>query len=473
MGKELPIIEPAPQTTGPLQENVSPHSLTPGESEEGFEPSLSSETEPITVPYELRNAFQASYDERAFQNRFALGLDLSLYQLPDYLQDRPVRQLIHYYDNVVATVMPWVDGPDNPWRTLLLPLTMKSQSLLLALLALSAEHYCSRSNSAWPVDHGFLSSNYRDRSLHLLAQDLRTEIVEDASPARQTQASGILATILVLCNLEMIRCGTATWHVHWKAARTITRRWTAPHLASTILDDTCRFLLKEAFIYDVFGSSTTFGDEDQIPSSVLTEKDAHIFTDWLKLIQDVTCCERRRNDDRSSPQVVPPEFANMQVLQQRFEYARNRSREFSKDFGFGTPGPQDDFAVLIDIFHYAGLAYSLQTLPGPLDSAVQDAIDDCVGGVISTIAQIHNKEAYQHDLVWPLFVVGTQSRLNKNTQAFAETKLLEVMNSTGFSNCYPALEFLRRFWVSDPNVTADWMQFARQESKQGQHFLVI
>ncbi|OQU95275.1 Fungal specific transcription factor domain-containing protein [Cladophialophora immunda] len=427
-------------------------------------------SEPIAVPHKLRNAFQPSFDETTLHNPFALNLDLSSYALPQYLQGRPVRQLIHYYDHVVATVMPWVDGPENPWRTLMLPLAMHSPSLLLALLALSAEHYSARSESPWAVNDGFASRNYRDKSLLLLSEDLRAEWTEHASVARHARASGILATILVLCNLEMIRCDSAIWRVHWKAARTITLRWTAPQLATTVLDDTCRFLIKEAFVYDVFGSSTTFEDDEQIPGSVLTEQDAHVFTDWLQLVQEVTCAERQRHRN-ASPGQAPLDLANMRVLQEKFDYARNRSLEFSKSLDFGTPGLHSDFAVLVDIFHYAGLAYSFQALLDPRDFA--PAIETCVSGVITKIAEIQNKEAYQHDLVWPLFVVGTQSRLNKNTQAFADAKLLEVMKSTGFSNCVPALEFLRRFWKSDPNVAVDWMQFARQESRRGLTFLVI
>ncbi|KIW91671.1 uncharacterized protein Z519_07639 [Cladophialophora bantiana CBS 173.52] len=474
-GKTLPVLEPAPLPAAAVHPRDSPKSVTPGESsdsrDDGLEASmLAVNSEPITVPYTLRNAFQPSFDESALHNPFALNLDPSSYALPQYLQGRPVRQLISYYDHVVATVMPWVDGPENPWRTLMLPLAMHSPSLLLAILALSAEHYSSRSGSPWPMNDGFVSSNYRDKSLLLLAEDLRTEVSEHASVARHARASGILATILVLCNLEMIRSNSATWRVHWKAARTITRRWTAPHLASIVLDDTCRFLVKEAFVYDVFGSSTTFGDDDQIPGSVLAEEDAQVFTDWLQLIQEVTWAERWRHRV-ASPGAVSPELANMRVLQERFDYARNRSLEFSKTLDFGSAGLRSDFAVLVDIFHYAGLAYSFQALLNPQDFA--PAIETCVSGVITKIANIQNKEAYQHDLVWPLFVVGTQSRFNQNTQAFAEAKLLEVMKSTGFSNCYPALEFLRRFWDSDPSVAVDWMQFARQESSQGLHFLVI
>ena len=472
MGKALPIIEPAPSST--TEADLEARSLTPGEHSDpsdGFDDQDSS-----TVSHSLRAAFYSSPEDTLAHNRSTLGRDLSTsYNLPPYLQGRPVTELVHYYDNHVASLMPWVDGPENPWRALMLPLAFRSPShtLLLAMLAFSAEHYSSRPDFDWPENDGFNTNTYRDRSLQMLAQDLQAEIDEDASPARQLQASGILATILVLCNLEMIRCSTTTWHVHWKAARTITRRWTAPHLASTILDDTCRFLLKEAFVYDVFGSSTTFGDVDQIPSSVLTDADAGIFTHWLQVVQDVTCAERRRNGNPPSDEPLPPNVANMNVLQQRFDHARIQCREFSKSIIFGTTESTAGFSFLIDIFHYAGLAYSFSTLFNLQDPTVQKAVQHNVMAVIAKTTHLQHDEAYQHDLVWPLFVVGTQSRDNHAWQEFADSTLRAMMQSTGFSNCEPALTFLRRFWATDPSVVSDWMQFARKESKHGHHFLVI
>ena len=76
---------------------------------------------------------------------------------------------LHY----VFTPMPWVDGPNNPWRNLMIPLALKSQSLLLALLALSDEHYPSQLGPDWPVHNGFSSNTYRDRSLQVLAREQR------------------------------------------------------------------------------------------------------------------------------------------------------------------------------------------------------------------------------------------------------------------------------------------------------------
>jgi hypothetical protein len=465
MGKELPVIEPAPAPLLAVHESsISPQSTsTEGRIGSGEEAA-------VLAPHHLRTAFGPTtlYDAGAAQNAFALNLDIPSHAIPQYLQHQPVRELIHYYDNHLAGLMPWVDSPDNAWRTLLLPLALKSRSLLLAILALSIEHSVSKAAATWPVDAAF----FRDKSLQLLARDLKTELNEEASPARQTQASGILATILILCNVEMIRCETGIWHVHWKAARTIARRWTAPHLPATDLDATCRFLLREAFVYDVFGSSTTFGDIDQIPGSFLANDEAGLFTGWLQLVQEVTCTERRRSD-LGLPDGLPPELSNMSNVQRRFQNARDHCHELAQSYDFGSPSPDHNFLVLIDIFHHAGLVYTFSTLFDGGDPAVQVEVASNVRAVIELVSQILHHSATQHDLVWPIFVVGIQGRHDLATQEFARAKLTEVMDSTGFSNCRPALEFLHRFWSSDPSIVPDWMHFAREEAKRGQYFLVI
>lgn len=280
----------------------------------------------------------------------------------------------------------------------------------------------------------------------------------------------MLATILLLCNIEMIRMDSAIWRVHWKAARTITRRLTSSSHTTAGLDATCRFLVKEAFVYDVFGSSTTFDGQDQISGWLLAEEHSNVFTKWLQLVQEVTRVERCRNDHLPLED-SPLRMADVYSLQGQFDDARTRSLNFSRAWDFGTASVQNDFVVLIDIFHYAGLLYSYQALLDRHASA--PGREACVRAVIRSMGLIKNSSAFQHDLVWPLFMVGAEGRQNEETQKFADARLLEAMRSTGFSNCYPALEFLRRFWATDSTVAADWIQFARQESRKGLNFLVI
>lgn len=399
-----------------------------------------------------------------------MSLDLTSCQLPGYLQTQVVYDLVHYYDHVVAAVMPWLDGPQNAWRTIILPLAIECESLLLAILALSAEHYSSKMGSTYATKTGPLSTCYRDRSLHLLAQSLRTELSEEQTTVRRGPACAMLATILVLCNVEMIRCDSAVWKIHWKAARTITRRWTSSHHPPPNLDPGFDFLIKETFVYDVFGSSTTFRDEDQISSAVVNADDP--FLRWLQLIQEVTVIERRRHANLPVNEFQLHD-ANMHTLHHAFKNATNSSLFLSKH-NHRNPewqGLERDLKMLLNIYEQAGLLYSYQSLIDAEESASARSI--CVETIISAIRQIHNMKDIQHDLVWPLFLVGTESRGNDDRQNFAQAGLLQAMQSTSFSNCVPALQFLRRFWTTDPYAAPLWLHFARQESLQGMDFLVI
>ncbi|KAI1628746.1 fungal-specific transcription factor domain-containing protein [Exophiala viscosa] len=438
-GKAIPVLEAAPAK---------------------YQTERNTATSTSSTPYN----FAMSPD--TIHNKFGLNLDLALFHPPDYVESNAFRDLIHYYDHVVAAVMPWVDGPDNAWRTIMLPLAMESEALLLAILALSAEHYSSKTGSTLTGEHGPLSAHYRERSLQLLAQNLRTELAENQK-AHQGPACAMLATILVLCNVEMIHCDSAVWPVHWKAARMITRRWTSSHHPRPTLDSGFRFLIKEAFVYDVFGSTTTFDGEEQIPCSVLDGEDTQLFTQWLQLVQEVTIVERRRHAAMPADQ-YQLHSADMIQLQKRFKEATESSLLISQSLGF--EGLQSDIATLLVLYQQAGLLYSYQALHRK-DSAL--ARKDCVESVVDSIRLIQNLDSFQHDLVWPLFLVGTESRNNPSRQKFAESAMLEAMRSTAYSNCRLALEFLRHFWTTDELVVVDWIQFCRQESQKGLSFVVI
>lgn len=460
-GKALPVLEPASSSTADADKTLkgSPdptHSgTTLGDRLTTFEStSTPSTSESVSTP-DLAPAPLDSTD-----------LEPMPENLPSLLQDQGVQELLQHYDKEVASVMPWIDGPTNGWRTVMLPLTTKSLPLLLAILALAAEHYTVTKKENRRSDH------YRDRSLRLLAQNLRKDLEQDSLDKRNEHTSATLATILILCNLEMIRSDNELWTVHWKAVRTITRRWTTPNQATPPLDPSLRFLIKEAFVYDVFASSTTFHQGDSIPSSIVSDHDRNIFSDWLEIIQDVTRTERCLHDDPNSAQ-VSHHLRDANFLRDRFEYARASSLHYSHlvQLHSGAPSLRSDLAQLIDIFHYAGLLYSFQALLG-LDHS-GPARQELVQRTVLSIDQIRECNAFQHDFVWPLFIIGTESRGSPDLQQFVESRVQTAMRSTGFSNCEPSLLFLKRFWQTLPETTVDWLQFGRQEADRGFTFLVI
>ena len=129
------------------------------------------------------------------------GISSSWTQILNIYQDPHVRRLIHYYDHHVATTFVWIDTPDDRWRKDVLPLAQASPSLLFAILALASAHLSSKlpPNQPSATQLSTQSIRYRERSLHLLAQQLEDEAQKCCS---RSSVPSILATIYILCNLE-------------------------------------------------------------------------------------------------------------------------------------------------------------------------------------------------------------------------------------------------------------------------------
>jgi hypothetical protein len=88
-----------------------------------------------------------------------------------------------------------------------------------------------------------------------------------------------------------------------------------------------------------------------------------------------------------------------------------------------------------------------------------------------------NKPTFAQDLVWPLFIAGTEAT-QKDEQEMVTAKLQQAMSETGFSNCQHALEFLNAFWErkncdDEHEIKFDWIAFAREWTGQGKTFLVF
>ena len=397
-------------------------------------------------------------------NTFALNLDLSTRSLPEDLKDPLGLKLFQYYDHVVAELMPWIDGPNNGWRTVMIPLALERPSLLSAILALASKHLTSKSDPEPPNLSAIGSDHYRDAALRLVSHDLHSEMTENVKADRSGRAAAILGTILVLCQLEMVRLDASLWRVHWNAVRTITQRWTAAESSPLALDETCRFLIKEAFVYDVFGSSTAFENGGHISGEVIADRDVDIFIDYLRLIQDVTQAERSQHGNVQNMSAATKVY-DILSLCRAFEYTRNQNRDLAGKIEHLSEEARNNLVIVIEIFHHSGLVYSFQALIHPQEST--QAIQDHVQRLMEFLNRAKDGKSIQHDLVWPLFILGTEARDSLDIQRFTEQRLQEIMKATGFRNCQPALAFLHRFWAIDRAIAPNWIAHARQESVTG------
>jgi hypothetical protein len=132
------------------------------------------------------------------------------------VQSSEERRLIYHYDHIVASNMAWADCLENPWRHIIIPLALESPPLLNAILAFAAKHMnaisfstSSENTSIIPVS---FPGRFQQQAVTLLAreiQDFATEkhsgnSVETGRNLSGNRSNAILATMLVLCNVETV-----------------------------------------------------------------------------------------------------------------------------------------------------------------------------------------------------------------------------------------------------------------------------
>lgn len=386
---------------------------------------------------------------------FAIDFNLSPSPYSGLLKDISVRRLIHYYDHAIAATRAWVDSPDNSWRNIIIPLAMNSPLLLHSVLALSAEHMSARVPSS-----GLEPGRYRRKSLKLLSQALSSELhteppIADSTPGHhQDSANEILAALLVLCSLEMVQSSLTLWRLHLCAARIMTQR----RLTLTKLDSTTQFLIQEAFAFDVFACTTIVLEPDPLPNNMLSLVDNRtIFMDYLQLLQRVTATERHRAAELCQGIIADP--IDILDLETRFEGSRTRTLRLSQHLPFVSTSLHEDFEHVVEIYHYAGLIYTYQSLvPFPEN---REHILCCLPSLFGSLVHIADSAFLAQDLVWPLFIAGTESHGNTLRQDWLRDKMATAMRNTGYSMCIRALEFLDRFWGAKGGARMTWVEFAR------------
>jgi hypothetical protein len=114
-----------------------------------------------------------------------------------------------------------LDSPENPWRQIVIPLAHQYPHLMASILAFAAKHLHAitspRSVAAGSDNHRTImsapsSNQFQQRATNLLAQEVQNLMAIDCSSSAtgasssfsQTRSNAILATMLVLCNVETV-----------------------------------------------------------------------------------------------------------------------------------------------------------------------------------------------------------------------------------------------------------------------------
>ena len=130
--------------------------------------------------------------------------------VPSQLENPAERRLLYHYNHNVAPNMAWLDCSENPWRSVIVPLALESPPLLNAILAFAAKHinavtFATSKNTLQvaPVSqpHGF-----QQQAIKLLAREIQELASAKFGPSSvpRNRSNALLATMLVLCNVETV-----------------------------------------------------------------------------------------------------------------------------------------------------------------------------------------------------------------------------------------------------------------------------
>ncbi|KAF5638128.1 Zn(2)-Cys(6) zinc finger domain protein [Fusarium sp. NRRL 52700] len=393
------------------------------------------------------------------------------------LVNRHVRQAAHavlfqHFNQQVAAKLAWLDGPKNPWRSIVLPLAHRSSCLRLSTLGLAAAHMSVVS----PGDKAALIQihrNIRDATLYHLNRQMESELKREVSRCdKNTQVSVLVEIILAmisLCYAEMFIPNSTGWRLHLSGVRTCFERY---NLANPLEKVVSKFFVEELDYLEAIGSMSSFSSSlrRHKPISQHTTADDY-FREFTEDIYEITITERSRHASRRGKTLVDTDMAVWQdklTKSYGFVYARIDSRS-SEDTTLKV-----GLRSVLKAQYYACLVYSYQALASDVDKtvAIPPLVDCLYNEIIFMISS--PIEPVEHNISFPLFILGTASQLYTDKQVMVERLFTDNIAATGFSCNSAVLQFLRDFWnATAAGSTQNWIQYARDNEERISPFIVL
>ncbi|BCS00661.1 Zn(II)2Cys6 transcription factor [Aspergillus luchuensis] len=370
--------------------------------------------------------------------------------------DSLTAQLLDHFDRGVATRLAWVDDLHNPWRSLVLPLSHDSSTVRYSVLALASKDLAAK----YPADHHWaqslqaISRHNQNVALSWLSKNMRDLLQDPTAVQSKDQARHILASALLLYNLELLTAPAAQWRIHIQCAREIIQ-WNLQSASSALYANVADvFLFYEYYYTSVYIGLTTFDPIDQLQDDFPTHDNVTIFSDFIRIMHSVTRAERQTYTTQPVSHPVPIESTLLDI-----EIAKARMMQMSHTIKFKSDQARQDFECLVDMFYHATLIYTHRVFSDSVspDECIQSSLDV----LLEHVLPLSCSAAVTQDLVWPLFITGTESRGNPQMQNTVETAMMNVIRLSGNLDRSRVLSFLKTFWSLDLEPGTTWIQYAR------------
>ncbi|KAF4778917.1 hypothetical protein HER10_EVM0012396 [Colletotrichum scovillei] len=380
--------------------------------------------------------------------------------------DSLTRVFMDYYRRNLAGLMVWMDSDQNHYRTQVVPLAANQPAIGFAIMAFAAQH------GAMALPDESIAETARDRCLHLIqtrAQDMTARLIEGDDLDNHgdlADAEWMLASILIMCNYENARRRLQIADDHRRAARTIVNLFKSQKSINN--RDLFAFLRNQLAIDDVL-AATTSCDLPLIRSAVTPApgSDYLLFSRYLTFLHRVTLISADAVDSYPSISRLRSGLT-VPLIQSEFEQARGATLMAAGRLGLAGSSMSRDFIRLVEVYHNAGLLYSLRCL----DYAIEHASERLVAAasLFDQLTELEDLAAFVQNLAWPTFIAGTECHGDRHRQDIIAGLLTAIHEGTRFSYYLDAVNFLKEFWAGEDN---DWRPLARMREAIGQRVLVV
>lgn len=374
-------------------------------------------------------------------------------------------QLLQYFMERVARRLAWIDGPENPWRHVVVPLFEGSETVLSSVLALTAHDMASQypSGDFWCDKFQRISKSYQNKALGLLACEI--SILRTPPDLRSTTniSTPVLASAIILCNAELLAAQEAGWRVHLQAAQEVIRTETDRLLLQKPADRIEEFFLQEFYATSVWAHLTTFHDIDEIVQTPLTGSRDAVFTDLIRIIHQITQAERIKARAELL-QLPPPDLIPCVDIHIQLELARRSAVCLGQSIQFWSDNDRRAFEHLVWMYFHASLIYSYQALAD--HRTCQTLIKQSRDAILTNLHSLSRtgNELFAQNLVWPLFIAGTEFQENRASQKLIERHLTNVMRISRTLDRNRVLSFLKDWWTLPDGQCISWIELARKRA---------
>ncbi|WAO91600.1 Zn(2)-C6 fungal-type domain-containing protein [Fusarium falciforme] len=369
-------------------------------------------------------------------------------ELPQALWD----ELSRYYMDHIARLMVWIDTDKNLYRHYIIPMASESPVLRLAISAVAGLHW----NATGLSQKISLPESIRDEAIMGITASVKG-ILEQTAQLTLKDAQWMLASMLVLSCCEMIKAGAEAADWHRRAARRLvgvinTMEWCKDRLIS--------FLVNQLAIYDILSCTTSF-DLSNVQEAILpvTSKESPLFSKILLLIHSITLDHRRYRQNKAASKVLL-------TLRMDIELARGETLMVTGTLGIQDPSERRDFVRLVDLYCKATYLYAHRVLNQHGITPERHILED----MFSVLDATEEPERICHNLVWPLFIMGTECHGDAERQGYITEQFEAIHRVTGFNHYQELVEFLLSVWAGE---SSDWQTKASERESMALRILAV